>query len=114
MRISGDATADGLAISEVAQCGRVQSRDDPGLALCVTQPVQPFNELFGADQRIHQAQLYPSGYRQSSMTAEPATVRLHGQDHPVPVAVPERLVTRQDERGPGRFSTLALGVGSAD
>jgi hypothetical protein len=47
------------------------------------------------------------------MTAEPATVRLHGQDHPVPVAVPERLVTRQDEKGRA-VQYVALGVGSAD
>jgi hypothetical protein len=44
------------------------------------------------------------------MTDQPATIRLWGQNHPVTVTVPARLVTRKDAKG-RPVSYVVLGVG---
>lgn len=46
------------------------------------------------------------------MTEEPVTVRVWGEDHPIPVTVSERRVTRWDAQGRA-YRYVVLGVGPA-
>jgi uncharacterized protein (UPF0212 family) len=44
------------------------------------------------------------------MTEEPVTVRLYGTEEPIPVTVPERLVTHWDEKGSYQYVALGINV----